>query len=640
MNIAKAIVCFVFLITMLSQFQSCSHQTGRQQWTEEEAWEWEKKVGVIKGFNSPVPAYPGMKREDILRKASELGFNSVRYYLSGEPDKHIDRLGIVLDEAEKYGLTVSPVIGIKYDFWPRPDRKAAIEESKIYTQNLIGEFRDDPRIVFWDLWNEPAHYLNRTEQEEKEELEWTQKSFYWAREVSPTQPLTASIFFIYKVHFSEDFICQKRKEVQAESDIHNFHLYDLSRNEMQAIDAMVKWLRKIGDRPLVCTEIIARNRGGTWPRSLSAFSKYNIHFYSWGMYVCDANWHVPWVLSSYEPYEPWFHDLLHPDGTPYDWQELEWIRNFDFAEPGEETDPGAEITERWPKWRAWKWMATGPVKGLYYTPEGIGNLAISRWNQEISEAESMGYNSLRVNLEFDEWQSNTSWFFNKIDTLLYFANDNNMRVMPALLTDADAENAEAELSDYVRSVVRRYGSDPRIYSWELYTNPGELGVNKDKITSILRSIFEAARFEFPNQPLTATPQVRVKDFKPDFDYRNALVHGRGRNGWNMLDYEGSSNPALVNYIWSLSDIISFESDMNKPETGWLVSVARRYGRPMICTKWDAPDSMAFKETLENFSKNHVYWYNAGNITDKSLIKSFRFIQIATPTGYTEWLRRD
>jgi len=388
---------------------------------------------------------------------------------------------------------------------------------------------------------------------------------------------------------------------------------------------------------MVCTEIIARNRGGTFGRSLSAFSKYNIHFYAWGMYASDANHFVPWTLSSYEPHEPWFHDLLHPDGTPYDWKELELIRNFGFAEEGEDPDPGAEITERWPKWRAWKWMATGPVKGLYYTPESTGKSAISRWNTEINEAGSMGYNSLRIKLEFDEWQSNPTGFFNKMDTLLYFADDNNMRVMPALLTDADAENPEAALSDYVSSIVRKYGSDPRIHSWELYTNPGEGGINRDTVTSLLGSIFRMARYEFPNQPLTATPVVGVKDFKPDFDYRQALTHSSG-HGWDMLKYDGSSDPSLVNYIWSLSDIISFESDMKKPETGWLVSIARRYGRPVVCTKWDAPDATAVRENLENYSKNHVFWYNAGIITNKSLIKSFKFKQTTTPTGHQSWTR--
>ena len=93
--------------------------------------------------------------------------------------------------------------------------------------------------------------------------------------------------------------------------------------------------------------------------------------------------------------------------------------------------------------------------------------------------------------------------------------------MPALLTDADAGNPEEILSDYVASVVKKYGFDPRILAWELYTYPGEKVVDRDKLSSILGSIFRVARYEFPNQPLTATPLVRTKNFLPDFNYQKS-----------------------------------------------------------------------------------------------------------------------
>ena len=629
----KAII-FVFLITLLSM--SCSNDNnsgkrhkGRQQWTENEAWEWEKKAGVIKGFNAPMPAYPGMTREDVLKKASELGYNSVRIWLSGKPEEHIEFLRKVLDDAEKYGMTVSPVLGI-YSFLNMPDKEAAMAEAKTYVQNLVGEFRNDPRIILWDLWNEPGVGFTGgvwTFGAENIELKWCKEAILWAREVSPKQPLTVSVF--YYTTIPSDSVQQLRVEVESMADIHNFHLYDCSVNRMKALDDYVTFLRKIGNRPLVCTEAIARTRGGTFGRTLSAFEKYHIHFFNWGMYTSDANWDVAWDMSSFEPYEPWFHDVLHPDGTPYDWRDLEWVRNFHFAKPGEETDPGAETTERWDKWRAWKWMVSGPVKGLCYSPEGKGSSAISKWAGDLKEAGSAGYNSLHIKLDINEWKSAPADFFRKIDTILFLADINNMRMMPSLLTDADAENPETVLSDYVSCLMKRYGFDPRILAWELYTQPGEKGISRDKLTSILGLIFRVARYEFPNQPLTATPLVTTKSFQPDFDYRKELRHGIV-NGWSGLEFAGSSDPVLCNYIWSLSDVISFGSDMKMPETGWLLNIANRYGRPVVCTNWNTPCKIAFKETLELFSRNHVFWFSSGKIANRSMLNSFRFIQISTP----------
>ncbi|MEO6499234.1 MAG: hypothetical protein ABIN95_09485, partial [Mucilaginibacter sp.] len=217
----------------------------------------------------------------------------------------------------------------------------------------------------------------------------------------------------------------------------------------------------------------------------------------------------------------------------------------------------------------------------------------------------------------------------KTDTLLALADRHNMRVIPALLTDEDAVYNEIDLSDYVSLVVRKYGFDTRVMAWELYTSPGKQNVSKDKLKSILALIFRVARFEFIDQPLTATPVVKTTDFTMDFNYKNSLIHGH-RGGWDRLEYEGSSDAELCNFIWSLSDILAFSTEKKMAETGWLLNVVNRYGRPVICSAWKAPDDSSVKETMDLFSKNHVYWYNSGEIADRSLIRSFRFKQISTP----------
>ena len=73
-------------ITLLSLLLVAGVHTlsAREQWTVEQAWQWQERVGVIKGFNEPYPAYPGMSRADVLEKAHEVGLNSVRFWVRGE----------------------------------------------------------------------------------------------------------------------------------------------------------------------------------------------------------------------------------------------------------------------------------------------------------------------------------------------------------------------------------------------------------------------------------------------------------------------------------------------------------------------------------------------------------------------------
>jgi hypothetical protein len=602
--------------------------TGRDQWTPEEARGWEERIGTIKGFNAPMEAYPGMSRGEIFRKASELGYNSIRIWVPSRAEECITFMHALLDEASRYGLTVSPVLGV-VRYFDLPDTTMAMIKVREYLEKVIMEFRNDQRIILWDLVNEPAlPYFTQGEtwtEKALVHLEWCKRCIRWAREISPVQPITVSALYLTDHIYRNNEVILNFREVAGMNDVHNFHLYDLSHNRMGAIDDMVFLLRSIGDRPIVCTEAVARTRGGTFARSLTAFSGYHIHFYNWGLYTADSNWDVAWELSSFEPYEPWFHDVLHPDGTPYDYRDIEWIRKFHFSEEGEQGDPGAEITERWSKWRAWKWMAAGPVKGLFLDT----NPEVKEIEKKIIQASAAGYNAIRIKLEFDSWKNDSVSFFARTDRLLRLADAHHIRIMPILLTDRDALRNRTDLAGYVSSVLGKYGFNPVVQSWELYNHPGETGMDRTELTSLLRWIFRMARFEFPNQPLTATPGLTVKPFEPGFDYRNQLVHGH-RGGWDRIGCIGSCDPELCNLIWSLSDLISIDSEMSMPETGWLLNVANRYGRPVFCTHWIPPDTVSARETLDLFSKNRVFWFAGSPVIHHGPLKDFQFTQIATP----------
>ena len=90
----------------LSLLWACSGNGGKErpQWTEKQAWEWDKNVGVIKGFNEPAGGYPGMTFEDIVKKVSEYGLNSVRFWIPGATaEEQIEVIRTRADICEKYG---------------------------------------------------------------------------------------------------------------------------------------------------------------------------------------------------------------------------------------------------------------------------------------------------------------------------------------------------------------------------------------------------------------------------------------------------------------------------------------------------------------------------------------------------------
>ncbi|MDR1718867.1 MAG: hypothetical protein LBR67_01925 [Dysgonamonadaceae bacterium] len=608
-----AIIISVLFLSVVNLYA----RQGRSQWTEKKAWAWHQKVGAIKGFNEPYPAYPGMSNKDILKKAAELGFNCVRFWLKGNtPDEQETFLRQMIAEADEFGLKSSPVLSIEYIYYRKDDLGGA----KKYVQQLIGAFADDERIALWDIWNEP-NWADAPERSAKI-MDWLKSAVEWSREMSPIQPISASIFIDCgnSVDSTNKYLEQWRA-VEAMMDIHNFHFYDCGQRQKD-LEPMINYLRQISDRPLACTEVIARTKGSSFPRSLSAFSKYHIHFFSWGLYMNDRNWTVTWGNSTYEPFDPPFHDLLHPDGEPYDRRDLDWIRNFHFAQEGETTDPGAEMTERWPKDRAWRWMALGPVKG-YSCMKGEND------NLKPEEFTSKGYNALRIRCDYREWTADKQHFFQQMDELLASAEKAGLRVMPVLLTDGYSNEKDTALAAYVADVIKRYATNPVVQAWEIYEHPGETQINTARLTALLHLLFRVARLELPNQPLTATPFLSVKDFPDDYKYREALIHGI-TGGWNQLVCEGGSTPELCNLVWQLSDITAFSSDQAAPETGWLASMAYRYGRPVVCTSWQSSDNASAQQTLDIFAKSHVFWYLSGDSLNEGLIKQFRFIPISTP----------
>ncbi len=610
----KRLIMIVLLLPCLAGFAK-----ERKQWTEKQAWDWEKKVGTIIGFNQPESAYPGMTNLEILRKAADLGFNSVRFWLKGEDvDAQIAYIKKMADEAESCGMTISPVLSLQRKYFnDKENEKENLKIVEELVKTLIRPFANDERIVLWDIWNEPG--FKTGDPETFREMEWVEKMVHWCREENLCQPITASI--IWDPDRDADVSSptwEKRRQVEAMMDLHNFHSYDCARNFGAEIDYTLDRIRRISNRPIVCTEAMIRVNGSSVQRTLPVFAREHVHVYLWGLYNNDWNWSVKWGRSTYDAFDPMFHDFLWADGDAYDAREFPFIKNFRFWNKGENLDPGIAVTDRWSHERVWRRMAgAGLVKGLA--------------DVKSSGSFSGTYNSMRVKVNYKDYRGlasdQRSGFFERFERILSDAKSKGMTVLPVLITDDDLYATSEELGGFVKEMISRYYDDQTILAWDIYWHPGEKSTDRRKVEEVIETAFTYARNQYPNQPVFMTPFVSVQEFDDDFNYRAALVHGR-RNGWNKLSYGGTSDADLVYKIWSLSDVTSFSTVQHPAEAGWLLSICYRFGRPIFCSSFKAENVTDQLEMLDLFSKSHVFWFTENPLPDKS-VNQFKFTPIIT-----------
>ncbi len=346
--------------------------TPRKQWTEAQANEWYARQPWLTGANfTPSTAVnqlemwqPDTFDETTIDRelgwAADLGFNTMRVFLHDllwreDPSGFLERIDRVLGIADAHGIGLMLVLfdGVWNPFpaagpqqepiahthnsrWVQspgaeilgdPARRDSLES---YVKGVIGRFRTDSRVLVWDLFNEGDNvnlaYLQvelPSAQKREHALELAIKAFGWARAMDPIQPITAGA---YELGSGEASLNPFNEYLLNESDVVSFHSYD----PPEVVSALIESLRQVG-RPILCTEYMARPLGSTFEGLLPIFKQQNVGAYNWGLVVgkTQTNYHwLSWVDMSPRQADPWFHDILYADGTPYDPDEATLIREL------------------------------------------------------------------------------------------------------------------------------------------------------------------------------------------------------------------------------------------------------------------------------------------------------------------------
>jgi hypothetical protein len=288
---------------------------------------------------------------------------------------------------------------------------------------------------------------------------------------------------------------------------------------------------------------------------------------------------------------------------------------------------------RWPEQKANAWYAQQPwLVGSNYIPKSAIN-QLEMWQEptfdpaqiekELTWAEAMGMNTMRVFLHDLLWQQDAPGFQKRLNQFLAIAARYHIRPMlvlfdscwdpsphlgpqhppipgvhnsgwvqsPGAVALADPKQYP-RLQEYVVGLIRAFANDDRILAWDLWNEPGGVSDNnypseelkaKDKIARIavlLPQVFEWAREAKPTQPLTSG----VWDVDTSSDSPNL----------------GELQPIQLRE----SDIITFHNygwpESFQQEVAWL---KQKYHRPVICTEYMARSRGSTFDTILPIARN-------------------------------------
>lgn len=369
-RILAAIVAMLMAGTRGDAAETVGDAPGR--WSVERARAWQASQPWLVGCNYiPSTAVNQLEMfqaesfdpETIDRElgyAEDLGFTSVRVFLHDllweqDRDGFLARCEQVLSIADRHGIKVmfvlfdscwhpeprlgpqpAPLPHVHNSGWvqspgvPALRDPAAVAKLHDYVTGVVRHFAADDRVIVWDIWNEPDNFdggaAKRPGLEPKDKLALVNallpQAFAWAREARPSQPLTSGV---WRDSDNVDRLDDCKRIQLANSDVVSFHSYGDPPSLERCLVNLATY-----DRPLLCTEFMARPNGSVFDPHLRMLRDHGVAAYCWGFVNGKSQTIYPWDswTKSYDAPPPvWFHDILEPDGTPFSPVEVDAIRS-------------------------------------------------------------------------------------------------------------------------------------------------------------------------------------------------------------------------------------------------------------------------------------------------------------------------
>jgi len=367
------LLVMVLLVTTGCLMENKSQNEVAGIWSEKQAWEWYNDQPWLVGCNY-LPSTASNQFEmwqaetfdpetidRELKWASEIGFNIVRIFLHDmlwqqDSKGYVKRIDKFLEIADKHNIMVMPIL-LDSCWNPRPKLGRQPEPKphthnptwvqsphidvlkdpakwgklKEYIQGIVKRYRNDDRILIWDVFNEAGNINEisyaKLEPANKRELclMLLEKAFKWTRELNPQQPLTAGVYRTGNWRKGED-IHPLDKFALENSDITQFHVYHGPKITRDWVNILKEY-----NRPIICGEYMVRTTGCTFENILPIFKEHRVAAINWGLIAGRSQTNYPWdswtKKYTAEP-QLWHHDIFRADGTPYRKEEVEFIKKI------------------------------------------------------------------------------------------------------------------------------------------------------------------------------------------------------------------------------------------------------------------------------------------------------------------------
>jgi len=237
-------------------------------------------------------------------------------------------------------------------------------------------------------------------------------------------------------------------------------------------------------------------------------------------------------------------------------------------------------------------------------------------DRELSYAEGIGFNTMRVFLHSVVWGEDPEGFKERANRYLAIADKHHIQTIFVFFDDCWNPNAKpgkqpdpkpgihnsgwmqdpgrplkteadyAELKKYVVDMLTTFKHDQRILLWDLYNEPGNSN-KKFKSSVLLTKVFAWAHAVNPDQPVSS-------------------------GLWDM-DLKDLNDIQLKN-----SDVVTYHCYDTPDKHQQLVEKLKLNGRPLICTEYMArPRNSTFENTMPMLKKENVGAINWGFVSGKT-----------------------
>ena len=270
----------------------------------------------------------------------------------------------------------------------------------------------------------------------------------------------------------------------------------------------------------------------------------------------------------------------------------------------------AEKAQEWGK--AQRWMT-----GCNFIPStAINQIEMwqaSTWDpatieRELGWASSIGMGVVRVYLHDLVYEDDPDGMFGRMSEFLDIATGKGIATLFVIFDDCWNPTAElgpqpaprpsvhnsgwvkspqvsqrsdlARLETYVKALLDKFGSDKRVWMWDLYNEPA------NESGELLSKVFEWSWSVRPDQPLT------------------------------VCDWDASNQ--LRTFSIESSDVVSFHNYATPDKVREQIAYLQGFGRPIVCTEWLARKSDSIPQTvLPVFKELGVTCINWGLVKGKT-----------------------